>query len=177
MRVVGLAGWSGSGKTTLVGKLIPCLTKRGISVSTLKHAHAGFDIDIPGKDSHTHRMAGATEVLVSSPRRFALIHELRGEAEYSLPDLLRKLAPVDLVIVEGFKAHAHPKLEIYREEVGKDFMHPNDRQIFAVASDKLLPEVRIPFIDLNDIEAIAAAMLQYAAPLERVLAVQGTARV
>lgn len=177
MRVVGLAGWSGSGKTTLVGKLIPCLTARGIRVSTLKHAHAGFDIDVPGKDSHTHRMAGATEVLVSSPRRFALIHELRGEAEFSLPELMRKLAPVDLVVVEGFKAYSHPKLEIYRAEVGKDFIHPNDPQIFAIASDKSLSGVRIPVIDLNDIEAIATAMLQYAVPLERVLVAQDSARV
>jgi molybdopterin-guanine dinucleotide biosynthesis protein B len=170
MRVVGLAGWSGSGKTTLVGKLIPCLTARGLRVSTLKHAHAGFDIDVPGKDSHTHRMAGATEVLVSSPRRFALIHELRGAVEFSLPELLRKLAPVDLVIVEGFKAYSHPKLEVYRAEIGKELIHPNDPHIFAVASDKPLLEARVPFVDLNDVEAIATAMLREAAPLAHILA-------
>jgi molybdopterin-guanine dinucleotide biosynthesis protein B len=177
VRVVGLAGWSGSGKTTLVAKLIPCLTARGLRVSTLKHAHAGFDIDVPGKDSHTHRIAGATEVLVSSPRRFALVHELRGEDEYTLPELLRKLASVDLVIVEGFKAYSHPKLEIYRAEVGKAFIHPNDTKIFAIASDKPLLDMPIPFIDLNDVEAIASAMVEYAVPLTDVLVTQKTAGV
>jgi molybdopterin-guanine dinucleotide biosynthesis protein B len=169
MRVVGLAGWSGSGKTTLVGKLIPVLTARGLRVSTLKHAHAGFDIDVPGKDSHTHRLAGATEVLISSPRRFALMHELRGEEEFSLAALLRKLEPVDLVIVEGFKRDAHPKLEIYREEVGKEFIHPADPRIFAIASDTRLHGVTLPVIDLNDVEKIADQMLNYAMPLEDVL--------
>lgn len=168
MRVVGLAGWSGSGKTTLVGKLIPYLTARGLRVSTLKHAHAGFDIDAPGKDSHTHRMAGATEVLISSPRRFALVNELREQAELSLQELLRKLSPVDLVIVEGFKAYSHPKLEVYRVEVGKDFIHPNDPQIFAIASDKPLLGMRVPLIDLNDIELIAGWMLKEAMPLAQV---------
>lgn len=175
MRVVGLAGWSGSGKTTLVGKLIPYLTAQGLRISTLKHAHAGFDIDVPGKDSHTHRLAGATEVLVSSPRRFALVHELRGEKEHSLPDLLRKLAPVDLVIVEGFKAYSHPKLEIYRAEVGKSFIHPDDSKIFAIASDSALQDLAIPLIDLNDIEAIAAAVVKHAIPLSDFLAAPETA--
>jgi molybdopterin-guanine dinucleotide biosynthesis protein B len=169
MRIVGLAGWSGSGKTTLIKKLIPCLTERGLRVSTLKHAHAGFDIDVPGKDSHAHRLAGATEVLVSSPRRFALVHELRGEDEPGLPELLRKLTPVDLVIVEGFKRYGHPKLEVYRAEVGKPFLHPGDPAIFAIATDQAPPPAGVPVLDLNDAETIAGAMLQHAMPLDSLL--------
>src|SRR4030081_2002471 len=111
MRIIGLAGWQGSGKTTLLAKVIPRLVARGRTVSTVKHAHDGFDIDQPGKDSHTHRMAGATEVLVASAKRFALMHELRGAPEPSLMELLARLAPVDLVIVEGYKREPHPKLE------------------------------------------------------------------
>src|SRR5207237_4241433 len=110
MRVIGIAGWSGAGKTTLLAKLIPRLVDRGLAVSTLKHAHHEFDVDQPGKDSHTHRMAGATEVLVASSRRFALMHELRGQAEPPLAALLSKLAPVDLVLIEGYKSEPHPKL-------------------------------------------------------------------
>jgi molybdopterin-guanine dinucleotide biosynthesis protein B len=169
MRVVGLAGWSGSGKTTLVAKLIPCLVARGLRVSTLKHAHAGFDIDVPGKDSHTHREAGATEVLVGSPRRFALVHELRGAPEYTLPELLRKLSPVDLVIVEGFKRYAHPKLEIFRSEVGKGYIHPQDPEIFAIASDRPIMDAGVAFLDLNDTDGIVDCLLKYAMPIEDVL--------
>src|SRR5262245_30587731 len=110
-RVMGLAGWSGAGKTTLVGKLLPELVSRGVRVSTIKHAHHDFDIDKPGKDSWIHRQAGATEVLVVSDARFALMHELRGAPEPTLPDLLKKLSDVDLVIVEGFKRDPHPKIE------------------------------------------------------------------
>ena len=113
MRIIGLAGYSGSGKTTLLSKAIPRLIARGLAVSTLKHAHHEFDVDQPGKDSHTHRMAGATEVLVASSRRFALMHELRGEAEPSLAALLGKLAPVDLVVIEGYKSEPHPKLDVF----------------------------------------------------------------
>ena len=118
MKVIGIAGWSGAGKTTLLTRVIPLLAARGWRVSTIKHAHHQFDVDQPGKDSHTHRQAGATEVLVSSANRFALMHELRGEPELSLGALLEKLAPVDLVLVEGFKREAHPKLEVYRASVG-----------------------------------------------------------
>src|SRR6266705_4971296 len=135
MRIIGLAGWSGSGKTTLVAKVIPRIIARGLTVSTLKHAHHAFDVDQPGKDSHTHRMVGATEVLVSSANRWALVHELRGQAEPALDALLPKLAPVDLVIVEGFKRASLPKLEIYRESVGKPLLHPEDPNIVAIASD------------------------------------------
>jgi molybdopterin-guanine dinucleotide biosynthesis protein B len=170
MRVVGLAGWSGSGKTTLVAKLIPRITARGLRVSTLKHAHAGFDVDVPGKDSHTHRLAGATEVLISSPRRFALMHELRGATEMELPELLQKLSPVDLVIVEGYKRYIHPKLEIFRAEVGKEFLYPTDPNIFAVASDQKISNLSKPQYDLNDIEALVTVMLVNAKPLQEVLA-------
>ena len=114
MKVIGIAGWSGAGKTTLLTRVIPRLTARGLRVSTIKHAHHAFDIDQPGKDSHTHRMAGATEVLISSANRFALMHELRGAPELALGALLAKLSAVDLVLVEGFKREAHPKLEVYR---------------------------------------------------------------
>src|SRR6266446_10867439 len=119
MRIIGLAGWSGSGKTTLLTKALPRIVARGLKVSTLKHAHHAFDVDQPGKDSHTHRMAGATEVLVGSANRFALVHELRGAPEPSLSALLAQLASVDLVIVEGYKTHPHPKLEVHRAAIGK----------------------------------------------------------
>src|ERR1700751_3709784 len=130
-RVIGLAGWSGAGKTTLLTKLVPRLVARGLEVSTIKHAHHSFDLDQPGKDSHSHRLAGATEVLVSSSVRWALLHELRGAAEMRLEDLLGKLAPVDLVIVEGFKRARHPKLEVYRAAIGKPPLHGDDPKIVA----------------------------------------------
>jgi len=165
MRIIGIAGWSGAGKTTLLAKLIPRLTARGVRVSTVKHAHHAFDVDQPGKDSHTHRMAGATEVLVSSVNRWALVHELRGAAEPKLSDLLGKLAPVDLVIVEGFKHGAHPKLEIYRSAVGKPPLHPDDPHIVAVASDAPVPSARVPVVALDDVDAIADLVLAHAAPI------------
>ena len=165
MRIIGIAGWSGAGKTTLLARLIPRLTARGVRVSTVKHAHHAFDVDQPGKDSHTHRMAGATEVLVSSVNRWALVHELRGAAEPTLSDLLAKLAPVDLVIVEGFKHGPHPKLEIYRSAVGKPPLHPDDPHIVAVASDAPVPSARVPVVALDDVDAIADLMLAYAVPI------------
>lgn len=155
MNLIGLAGWSGSGKTTLLVQLIPALTRRGISVSTVKHAHHMFDVDRPGKDSYRHREAGATEVLVGSAHRWALMHEHRGEPEPTLQELLPKLSPVDLVIVEGFKREGHPKIEIYREEVGKPPLYPDDPNIVAVATDARLPGCPLPLLDLNDVEAIA----------------------
>jgi molybdopterin-guanine dinucleotide biosynthesis protein B len=155
VRLIGLAGWSGSGKTTLLAKLLPVLIARGRVVSTLKHAHHAFDVDQPGKDSHTHRLAGAREVLVSSARRWALMHELRDEAEPTLRDLVAHLSPVDLVIVEGFKTDSHAKLEVYRSAVGKPLLYPNDPNIVAIASDVRLADTRLPRADLNDIEAIA----------------------
>src|SRR5215813_5762421 len=167
MRIIGLAGWSGAGKTTLVAKLIPSITARGLKVSTLKHAHHAFDVDQPGKDSHTHRMAGATEVLVASERRFALIHELRGEAEPRLPELLAKRAPVDLVIIEGYKRDPHPKLEVFRAEIGKPLIHPDDPHVVAIASDVPLPHARVPRVSLDDTPAIIDVLLAHAAAFAR----------
>jgi molybdopterin-guanine dinucleotide biosynthesis protein B len=163
MKIIGIAGWSGAGKTTLLTRLIPHLTARGLRVSTLKHAHHAFDIDQPGKDSHSHRMAGATEVLISSANRFALMHELRGEPEWSLRALLDKLSAVDLVLVEGFKRETHPKLEVFRAAVGKPLLHPDDRNIVAIASDGAVVAT-VPVVSLDDIEAVADILLVNAAP-------------
>jgi molybdopterin-guanine dinucleotide biosynthesis protein B len=165
MRIIGLAGWSGSGKTTLLTKVIPRLTARGLTVSTIKHAHHGFDVDQPGKDSHSHRVAGATEVMVGSATRWALVHELRGAPEPTLGDLLAKLAPADLVIVEGYKREAHPKLEIHRTAVGKPLLQPDDPKIVAIASDQPLPGAAVPVVDLNDVEGVVEILLRHAAPL------------
>jgi molybdopterin-guanine dinucleotide biosynthesis protein B len=167
MRIIGLAGWSGSGKTTLLARVIPVLIARGIRVSTVKHAHHGFDVDVPGKDSHTHRMAGATEVFVCSDRRWAQIHELRDEGEPSLADILARLSPVDLVVVEGYKRHPHPKIEIHRAEVGKPLLHPDDDWIVAVASDAPVPDARVPVIDLSDAGKIADVLMIESVPVER----------
>ena len=155
MRIFGLAGWSGSGKTTLMSKLLPELIQAGLRVSTLKHAHHAFDIDRPGKDSWQHRMAGATEVMVSSANRWALMHEHRGAAEPTAAELMRQMTPVDLLVIEGFKREPHDKLEVYRAANGKPLLHPEDARIVAVASDVALPEVRLPVIDLGDIGVIA----------------------
>jgi molybdopterin-guanine dinucleotide biosynthesis protein B len=174
MRVIGMAGWSGSGKTTLLAKLIPGLIARGFRVSTVKHAHHAFDVDRPGKDSHTHRQAGATEVLVSSARRFALVHELRGAAEPTLGELLDKLAPVDLVIVEGFKHGSHPRLEVFCAAVGKPLLHPDDPHIVAVASDTPLAGTKIPIVALDDIDAIVDIVLARAAPMAALVAPAGS---
>jgi len=168
MRVIGLAGWSGAGKTTLLAKVIPRLVARGLKVSTVKHAHHSFDVDQPGKDSHTHRLAGATEVLVASGLRFALVHELRGEAEPSLGSLLRKLSPVDLVLIEGYKRAPHPKLEVHRAATGAPLLQPGDPGIVAIASDAALPQATVPVVPLDDIDAIADMLLRHAAPLQLV---------
>jgi molybdopterin-guanine dinucleotide biosynthesis protein B len=170
MRIIGLAGWSGSGKTTLITKAIPRLIARGCKVSTLKHAHHGFDLDQPGKDSFMHRAAGATEVIVSSAKRFAILHELREEPEWDLPALLGKISPVDLVLIEGFKRDRFPKLEVYRAENGKPLLHPDDPHIVAVASDRPVPEAKVPLVDLNDIEAIVDLLLKRAVPIATIAA-------
>ena len=171
MRVIGLAGWSGAGKTTLLAKLIPELTRRGLSVSTLKHAHHAFDIDQPGKDSYTHRQAGATEVLISSGRRYALMHELRGGPEPSLGDLLGRLSPVDLVVVEGFKQGPHSKIEVHRAANGRPFLFPDLAGIVALATDcGAPPACPVPSMHLDDIAAVADATLAYALPLPETLA-------
>jgi molybdopterin-guanine dinucleotide biosynthesis adapter protein len=167
MRIIGLTGWSGAGKTTLILKLIPLLTAKGLKVSTLKHAHHMFDVDTPGKDSYEHRAAGATEVLIASENRFALMHELRGEPEPKLEILLSKLSAVDLVLIEGFKRAPHPKIEVYRESNGKELMHPGNGTIIAMASDVPLANSLCPMFDINDAKAIAdliitAAVLPHA---------------
>ncbi|PWR23198.1 molybdopterin-guanine dinucleotide biosynthesis protein B [Zavarzinia compransoris] len=158
-KVIGFAGWSGSGKTTLVTRLIPALIATGRTVSTVKHAHHDFDVDQPGKDSHDHRLAGAAEVLVASSRRFALMHEYRGAPELGLAALLDRLAPVDVVIVEGFKRDPVPKIEVHRPEVGKPLLQPDDPHIVAVASPAPLPGVGVPHLPLDDIGAIVAFLV------------------
>jgi molybdopterin-guanine dinucleotide biosynthesis protein B len=154
--VIGFAGWSGAGKTTLITRLIPVLTGRGFGVSTIKHAHHDFDVDTPGKDSYEHRHAGATEVLLTSSRRWALMHELRGAAEPDLAEVLTKLAPVDLVLVEGFKRTVPRKIEVHRPSVGKPLIYPDDPAVVAVASDvpMALPP-GLPGLALDDVERIA----------------------
>jgi molybdopterin-guanine dinucleotide biosynthesis protein B len=153
--VFGLAGWSGSGKTTLMRALIPALTGRGLSVSTLKHAHHAFDVDTPGKDSYEHRAAGATEVLVASAERWALMHELRGATEPTTEELIALMAPVDLVLIEGFKQENHDKIEIHRPAFGKPLLCADDPRVVAVASDTPIEDLPVPRLDLNDPGTIA----------------------
>jgi molybdopterin-guanine dinucleotide biosynthesis adapter protein len=155
MKIFGLAGWSGSGKTTLLAKLIPELVRRGATVSTIKHAHHDFDVDQPGKDSYAHREAGATEVLVSSSRRFALMHELRGAPEPTLDELISHMSEVDLLLVEGFKSHAHDKLEVHRPSLGKPLLCTDDPRVVAIATDVPVAGLKIPRLDVNDIAGIA----------------------
>jgi molybdopterin-guanine dinucleotide biosynthesis protein B len=167
VRLIGLAGFSGSGKTTLLAKLLPALIARGRSVSTIKHAHHGFDVDQPGKDSHAHRLAGAREVLISSARRWALMHELRGEPEARLIELVERLSPVDLVIVEGYKTASHPKIEVHRSAVGKPLLYPNDAHVLALVSDRRPANLELPFAPLDDVEAIADLVDELARPWPR----------
>jgi molybdopterin-guanine dinucleotide biosynthesis protein B len=168
--IIGFAGWSGSGKTTLITRIIPVLTARGISVSTIKHAHHGFDIDKPGKDSYAHRRAGATEVLVTSGNRWALMHELRGNPEPDLGELLATLAPVDLVLVEGFKRTTPIKIEVHRPALGKPLIYPDDPSVVAVATDMSVPlPTSIRRLALDDVEAIADFVVLQAMPAERQL--------
>lgn len=155
MKIFGLAGWSGSGKTSLMVRLLPELAGRGLRVSTMKHAHHAFDVDTPGKDSYEHRQAGATEVLVTSANRWALMHELRGAPEARMEDLVARMTPVDLLLIEGFKHHAHDKLEVFRRGVGKPLLCVTDPRVVAVASDGAVPESRVPVISLDDTRAIA----------------------
>jgi molybdopterin-guanine dinucleotide biosynthesis adapter protein len=161
--IIGFAGWSGAGKTTLITRLIPVLTARGISVSTIKHAHHDFDIDTPGKDSYEHRRAGATEVLVTSANRWALMRELRGEPEPDLRELLTKLTTVDVVLVEGFKRTTPIKIEVHRPSLGKPLIYPDDPAVVAVASDVpvSLPST-ISGLMLQDVEAMADFVLMQA---------------
>lgn len=160
MKIFGFAGYSGSGKTTLIEQLIPLFTRRSLKVSLIKHAHHAFDVDQPGKDSWRHRHAGCAEVLVTSSRRWALMHELRGAAEPGLAELTGRLSPCDLLLVEGFKHERIPKLEVYREETGESPLHPHDGDIVAVATDREL-QTRLPRLDLNDPPAIADFILAH----------------
>ena len=155
MKIFGLVGWSGSGKTTLVAKLVPELIDRGLRVSTMKHTHHNFDIDKKGKDSYEHRIAGATDVLITGAKRWALLHENRDAPEPSIDDLLARMEEVDLVLIEGFKSHGHQKMEVHRPEVGKPLLYSDDPTIVAVASDVDLADVDLPVIDLEDIKAVA----------------------
>ena len=160
MHVFGFAGFSGSGKTTLIEQLIPMFTARGLRVSLIKHAHHAFDIDQPGKDSYRHRHAGAQEVLVTSSRRWALMRELRGEPEPGLEAHMQRISPCDLLLVEGFKRAALPKLEIFRKAVGEAPLHPHDPHIVAVATDGPM-SAPVPVLDLNQPAQICDFILQH----------------
>jgi molybdopterin-guanine dinucleotide biosynthesis adapter protein len=169
-RILGIVGWSGSGKTTLIIRLIPLLVARGLRIATLKHAHHAFDVDQPGKDSYEHRKAGASEVIVSSSRRWAQMHEVGGGSEATLSQLLRRISPCDLVLIEGYKSEPHAKLEVFREAVGKAPLYPGDCHIVAIASDPVISGARLPVVDLNDIEAVGNAVCACAEPFDSVLA-------
>jgi molybdopterin-guanine dinucleotide biosynthesis protein B len=169
MKVIGLAGWSGAGKTTLLSRVIPHLRAEGLRVSVIKHAHHEFDIDVPGKDSWVHRQSGATEVMVSSTARWALMHELRGAHEPRLPELLAKMSRVDLVVVEGFKREPLSKIEVHRLAGGKALLFPDDPSIVGIATDTAV-ETALPVAHLDDIPAVAAMMRKFAVSVEDVLA-------
>ena len=169
MKVIGLAGWSGAGKTTLLSLVIPYLRQQGLRVSVIKHAHHTFDVDVPGKDSWRHREAGAEEVLVSSGHRWALMHELRGAREPRLPDLLKKMSRVDLVVVEGYKSEPHRKIEVYRADNNKPFLFPDDAGIVGIVSDVAV-ETDLPTAHLDDIPAVAAMLRGSAISLDDLLA-------
>jgi len=160
MKIFGVTGWKNSGKTGLMERLITEFTARGLSVSSIKHAHHSFDIDHPGRDSYRHRDAGARQVLLASRNRWALMHELRDEDEPSLGDLLKQLSPVDVVLIEGYKRDRHPKIEAHRKETGQPLIAPEDETIVAVASDTPV-EIDRPVLDLNDTAAIANFIAQY----------------
>jgi molybdopterin-guanine dinucleotide biosynthesis adapter protein len=159
MKVIGIVGWKNNGKTTLVVRLVEHLVARGYRVSTVKHAHHEVDLDRPGKDTHRHREAGAAEVMLATSRRWALVHELRGEEEPPLDALLARMTPVDLVLVEGFKRFPHPKLEVHRRERGTPLIAREDPTVVAVASDEALPDLPVPVLDLDDVAGIAALVL------------------
>src|SRR5687768_2540571 len=160
MKIFGFAGYSGSGKTTLIERLIPVIIGHGYAVSLIKHAHHTLEVDQPGKDSYRHRKAGCTEVLVTSSRRWALMHELRDGPEPALAELVKRMSPCDLLLVEGFKREAIPKLEVYRARVGEPLIHPHDHNIVAIASDQRVETV-LPQLDLNDVAAISEFILKH----------------
>jgi molybdopterin-guanine dinucleotide biosynthesis adapter protein len=160
MKVFGVVGWKNNGKTTLVERLVANLTAAGYRVSTVKHAHHEVDLDQPGKDSWRHREAGAREVVLATARRWAVIHELRGQPEPPLDELLARLSPVDLVIVEGFKRFPHPKLEVHRRERGTPLLAREDPSVVAVATDEPLPDLRVPQFGLDDVAGVARFVLE-----------------
>lgn len=160
MKIFGFAGYSGSGKTTLIEQLIPLFIARGVTVSLIKHAHHTFDVDQPGKDSYRHRKAGCVEVLITSSRRWALIHELRGAPEPDLSEQIKHLGPCDLLLVEGYKRERIPKLEVFRAEIGEPLIHPHDDDVVAIASDVHL-KTTLPQFDLNAPEPIAEFVLRH----------------
>ena len=160
MKTFGFAGWSGSGKTTLIEKLIPRFVQHGLRVSLIKHANHTFDVDHPGKDSYRHRQVGASEILVTSSRRWVMMHELRGAAEPSFEEQVRHFSPCDLLLVEGFKHAPIPKLEVWRAVTGEPLLHPNDPHIVALASDKRV-EAKLPLYSLNDDPSIAQFILAH----------------
>ncbi len=161
MRIFGVAGYSGSGKTTLLVKLLPLMIARGLRVSTVKQAHEAFDIDKPGKDSYEHRAAGAGEVMVISARRWALMHEYGDAAEYTMEQLLARLAPVDLVLVEGFRGWPHPRIEVHRPALGRPLLCSDDPKVVAVACDQPLADLPVPHLDLDNAAAVADFVLDY----------------
>ena len=160
MKVIGIAGYSGSGKTTLIEKVIPLLVRMGLRVSLVKHAHHEFDLDQPGKDSYRHRHAGCSEVLISSSRRWALMHELRGAPEPALDELLRHLSPCDVVIVEGYKTQPIPKVEVHRRAGETPLLFPNDPNVVAIATDEPL-DTPLPQLPLDDAEAVARFIVHH----------------
>jgi molybdopterin-guanine dinucleotide biosynthesis protein B len=160
MKVIGIAGFSGSGKTTLIEKLIPIFTRDGLRVSLVKHAHHEFDVDQPGKDSWRHRHAGCSEVLISSSKRWALMHELRGAPEAPLAEILKHLSPCDLVIVEGYKSADIPKVEVHRRAATAPLLHPDDPRVVAVATDEPL-ETALPQFGLDDAEDVARFIVRH----------------
>jgi molybdopterin-guanine dinucleotide biosynthesis protein B len=160
VKVFGLAGYSGAGKTTLIERLLPLFVARGLTVSLIKHTHHDFDLDRPGKDSYRHREAGASQVMLVCDQRWVLMNELRGAQEPTLEEQLSRLSPCDLVLVEGFKYTAIPKLEVHRPAHGKPLIYPDNEWVVAIASDTAL-EAPLPVLDLNDAEVIAGFILDH----------------
>jgi molybdopterin-guanine dinucleotide biosynthesis protein B len=160
MKIFGITGWSGSGKTTLIEQIVPRFIERGLVVSLIKHAHHAFDVDTPGKDSYRHRRAGCSEVLVSSQNRWVVMHELRGAPEPTLDEQVKRISPCDLLLIEGYKRYPMPKLEVWRKENGKPFLHPEDGNIVAIAADTA-PQGRLPRFDLDDHDGIANFVLEF----------------
>jgi molybdopterin-guanine dinucleotide biosynthesis adapter protein len=160
MKIFGITGWSGSGKTTLIEQIVPRFVERGLVVSLIKHAHHAFDVDTPGKDSYRHRHAGCSEVLVSSQNRWVVMHELRGAPEPTLDEQVQRISPCGLLLIEGYKRYPMPKLEVWRKENGKPFLHPEDGNIVAIAADTA-PQGRLPRFDLDDHDGIANFVLEF----------------